>query len=61
MACSYTAMMAASHLAMLPYLICGLSLLLAWGGGLYWLVPGVAACFAVAVINAWVLMIEILR
>ncbi|HEU4397243.1 MAG TPA: hypothetical protein VFU54_05320 [Actinomycetota bacterium] len=29
--------------------------------GLYWLVPGVVLCLVVAVFDAWVLLIEILR
>jgi hypothetical protein len=37
------------------------SLLLRAGGGLYWLVPGVVLCLVVAVLDAWVLLIEILR
>jgi hypothetical protein len=31
------------------------------GGGLYWLVPGIVLLLGVGVINAWVLLIEILR
>jgi hypothetical protein len=30
-------------------------------GGLYWLVPGMILTMAVAVSNAWVLLVEILR
>ncbi|HXY94215.1 MAG TPA: hypothetical protein VEP49_17180 [Acidimicrobiia bacterium] len=41
--------------------IAGASLLAQWGGGLYWLVPGVVLSFVVAIVNTWVLMIEILR
>jgi modulator of FtsH protease len=47
--------------AVLPLLIAAVSLLLGAGGGLYWLVPGVLFCLAVAVLNAWVLLIEIVR
>jgi modulator of FtsH protease len=47
--------------AILPLLAAGVSLLLGAGGGLYWLVPGVLLCLVVAVLNAWVLLIEILR
>jgi hypothetical protein len=49
------------QVAVLPLLIAGLSLLLGAGGGLYWLVPGVLFCLVVAVLDAWVLLIEILR
>jgi modulator of FtsH protease len=47
--------------AVLPFLVAGVSLLLGAGGGLYWLVPGVVACLVVAVLDAWVLLIEIVR
>jgi hypothetical protein len=47
--------------AVLPFLVAGVSLLLRAGGGLHWLVPGVVLCLVVAVLNAWVLLIEILR
>jgi hypothetical protein len=36
-------------------------LLLVAGGGLYWLVPGVAFSLVVAVVNAWVLLVEVVR
>jgi hypothetical protein len=49
------------QVAVLPLLVAGLSLLLGAGGGLYWLVPGVLLCLVVAVLDAWVLLIEILR
>ena len=55
------ARVAMAQLAVLPYLVAGVSLLLRAGGGLYWLVPGVVMCLVVAVLNAWVLLIEILR
>jgi hypothetical protein len=47
--------------AALPFLAAAVSLLLRAGGGLYWLVPGVVFCFVIAVLDAWVLLIEILR
>jgi hypothetical protein len=50
-----------AQVAVLPFLVAGVSLLLQAGGGLYWLVPGVVLCLVVAVFNAWVLLIEILR
>jgi modulator of FtsH protease len=36
-------------------------LLVGAGGGLYWFVPAVVLGFAGAVLNVWVLLIEILR
>jgi hypothetical protein len=55
------ARVAMAQLAVLPFLVAGVSLLLRAGGGLYWLVPGVVMCLVVAVLDAWVLLIEILR
>ena len=39
----------------------GLSLLADGGGGLYWLVPAVLLATISGLVNAWVLLIEILR
>ena len=39
----------------------GLSIALGVGGGLFWTLAGVVLGFAVAVINAWVLLVEINR
>jgi hypothetical protein len=50
-----------AQLAVVPFLAAGVSLLLCGGGGLYWLVPGVVLCLVVAVLDAWVLLVEILR
>jgi hypothetical protein len=47
--------------ATLPMVVAGVSLLLEAGGGLYWLVPGVAFSLVVAVVNAWVLLVEVVR
>jgi modulator of FtsH protease len=45
----------------LPFAIAGISLLAEWGGGLYWALGGVIAATVGAVLNAWVLLVEILR
>lgn len=47
--------------AIAPLLIAGVSLLAESGGGLYWLVTGIAFAIAGAIANAWVLLVEILR
>jgi hypothetical protein len=47
--------------ATLPMVVAGVSLLLGAGGGLYWLVPGMAFSVVVAVVNAWVLLVEVVR
>jgi hypothetical protein len=41
--------------------VAGVTLLAQAGGGLYWLVPSVLAAIAFGLINAWVLLVEILR
>jgi modulator of FtsH protease len=50
-----------AQMAVPPLLAAGVSLLARAGGGLYWLVPGIVLCLVVAVLGAWVLLIEILR
>ncbi|HZZ20570.1 MAG TPA: hypothetical protein VFE25_14440 [Opitutaceae bacterium] len=47
--------------ANLLVVIAGLSLLTGFGGGLDWMAAGAIFSFAGALINAWVLLIEILR
>jgi len=58
---SFVARMVLCEIAVLPYLIAGIALLAGYQGGLYWLVPGMLACYLVALIGAWVLLIEINR
>jgi len=47
--------------ATFPVVVAGLSIALGFPGGLYWLVPAFLLSFAGAMINAWVLLVEILR
>jgi hypothetical protein len=47
--------------ALAPFLIGGVTLLLAGGSGFYWVAAGVALSFVVALGHAWVLLVEILR
>jgi modulator of FtsH protease len=47
--------------ANLCVLVAGLSLLLGFPGGVKWLVPAVLLAFAGAMINAWILLVEIVR
>ena len=49
------------QMAALPVVVCGVSLVCGRGGGLYWLVAGVVLSFVCALLDAWVLLIEILR
>jgi hypothetical protein len=44
-----------------PFLLGSISLLAHRGGGLGWVVGGIISAFTGAVINAWVLLVEILR
>jgi hypothetical protein len=44
-----------------PLVIGGLSVLVEAGGGLYWIAAGIALAIVGAVVNAWVLLVEILR
>lgn len=53
--------MVLSQLAALPYVIAGITILLSGAGGLYWLVPAVIFSFIKAILDAWVLLIEINR
>jgi modulator of FtsH protease len=43
------------------YVVGGISLLIGWGGGLAWFVAGIVSAFLGAIVNAWVLLVEILR
>jgi hypothetical protein len=47
--------------ATLPFLVCGVSVLLQCGGGLYWLLAGFVFSLVTATVDAWVLLIEIQR
>jgi modulator of FtsH protease len=50
-----------SIVAIAPIAVAGVSLLAGAGGGLYWLVPGFLACIGVALLDSWVLLVEIKR
>jgi hypothetical protein len=43
------------------FLAGGLSLLAAGGGGLYWVFAATVLAFVVSAVNAWVLLVEVLR
>ena len=44
-----------------PFVAAGISLLAESGGGLYWVLGGIVLALMGAVLNAWVLLVEILR
>ena len=58
---AYLFNIALSQCALLPYIIAGLSILIFGVGGFYWLVPAVIFSFLKAVLDAWVLLVEINR
>jgi modulator of FtsH protease len=49
------------QIAVLPFVVGGVSVIARWGGGLYWIVAGVVAVFMVVFINSWTLLVEIQR
>ncbi len=51
----------ASQLALVPMIVGGVSLVVGAGGGLYWVVAASIASFLAALIDAWVLLVEIQR
>ncbi len=48
-------------LGTVPFLIGGISLIAESGGGLYWILAGIVLATMGSVVNAWVLLVEILR
>jgi len=50
-----------NQVAMLPYVIAGIIILVGNEGGLYWLVPAVIFSLIKAIADAWVLLVEINR
>jgi|SRR5579862_2170449 len=50
-----------TQLAVLPYIVAGTIAICRGPKGLYWLVPGLLFSFAKAVLDAWVLLVEINR
>jgi hypothetical protein len=56
-----TARVVGTQLSTLPFIVGGASLTTGHTSGLYWTVPGVLASFGASILNAWVLLVEILR
>jgi hypothetical protein len=48
-------------LSSLPFIAAGVLVYLGAQGALYWIVPGVIVSLIATIVNAWVLLIEILR
>jgi hypothetical protein len=53
--------MAMGLVAVLLYAIAGVTLAAGTGGGLYWLVPAMLLCICRALLDSWVLLVEINR
>lgn len=45
----------------LPFVVGGVSVLVGWGGGLYWTAGGIVGAIVGASVTAWVLLVEIRR
>jgi len=50
-----------TQLSIIPYLIAGIMMLCQGYEGIYWLIPGIIFSFIKAVLDAWVLLVEIHR
>ena len=50
-----------NQLAVLPYLFAGTLILAKGENGIYWIIPGVLLSFIKAIVDAWVLLVEINR
>jgi hypothetical protein len=50
-----------NQLSVVPYLIGGGLILVQGENGIYWIVPGIILSFIKAIIDAWVLLVEITR
>ena len=57
----YMLNMALTQFAMLPYVVAGIFVLTRGTDGLYWLVPAIVISFIKAILDAWVLLVEINR
>jgi len=57
----YVSRIVLSQFATLPFCVAGLSILIGFPGGLYWIVPGFIFSLLAGLSSAWVLLVEILR
>lgn len=53
--------MTIDQFAMIPYIICGMRIISVGDRGIYWIVPAIILSFIKAVLDAWVLLVEINR
>ena len=54
-------LIAMNQFALIPYIIAGVTILLSGLGGLYWIVPAILVSFFKAILDAWILLVEINR
>jgi len=57
----YLISMIYNQLSLLPYLVAGVAIFICRENGIYWLIPGIVISFIKAVVDAWVLLVEINR
>ncbi len=57
----YVLHMVINQVSVLPYIICGIALICSGNNGIYWMVPAMIISFIKAVLDAWVLLVEIHR
>ncbi|HKC69065.1 MAG TPA: hypothetical protein VKG26_12595 [Bacteroidia bacterium] len=57
----YKKMIVFSQAATLPYIIAGITTLSLGYAGIYWLIPAIVFSFSKAVLDAWVILVEIHR
>ena len=57
----YLLLLLLDQLAVLPYIIGGIIILLAGSTGFYWVIPAIIFSFIKSVLDAWVLLVEINR
>jgi hypothetical protein len=50
-----------NQLSLLPYIASGIAIFVCKENGMYWLIPGILISFIKAVVDAWVLLVEINR
>jgi modulator of FtsH protease len=58
---SYVVHIVMGQAAILLFVFAGIATLLFGDPGLYWTIPAIVLCYLVAIINAWILLIEINR
>ena len=57
----YVLHMVINQIAVLPYIVCGIAILITGGAGIYWIALAIVFSFIKAVLDAWVLLVEIHR